>query len=107
VRKASADAEITLSVCTGAFILAETGLLDGKKATTHWGAIEALKKKYPKVTVCTDQRFVDNGKVITSAGVAAGIDASLHVVEKMLGKEAADQAARDMEYRRSAPPGEK
>jgi putative intracellular protease/amidase/YHS domain-containing protein len=100
VRKASADAEVTLSVCTGAFILAEAGVLDGKKATTHWGAVEELKTKYPKVTVCPDKRFVDNGKVVTAAGVAAGIDGALHVVEKVLGKDRADKVSKAMEYRR-------
>jgi putative intracellular protease/amidase/YHS domain-containing protein len=103
VKKASAGAEVTLSVCTGAFILAEAGLLDGKEATTHWGSIEALKKRYPKTRVRSDRRFVDNGKVVTAAGVSAGIDASLHVVERLLGKEAAKATARYMEYQRAEP----
>ena len=102
VKKVSADAEVTLSVCTGAFILGEAGLLDGKEATTHWGSIESLKKKYPKTKVHADRRFVDNGKVVTAAGVSAGIDASLHVVEKLLGKDAAVATARYMEYRHEA-----
>jgi transcriptional regulator GlxA family with amidase domain len=107
VKKVSADAEVTLSVCTGAFILAKAGLLDGKEATTHWGSIESLKKQYPKVTVHADRRFVDNGKVVTAAGVSAGIDASLHVVEKLLGKEAAEKTARYMEYRTEPAPAPK
>ena len=78
----------------------EAGLLDGKEATTHWGSIEALRKKAPKTTVHADRRFVDNGKVVTAAGVSAGIDASLHVVERLLGKDAAATTARYMEYRR-------
>ena len=91
---------MTLSVCTGAFILGEAGLLDGKEATTHWASIESLKKKYPKATVHADRRFVDNGNLVTAAGVSAGIDASLHVVEKLLGKDVATTTARYMEYRR-------
>jgi putative intracellular protease/amidase/YHS domain-containing protein len=102
VKKAAGEAEVTLSVCTGAFILAKAGLLDGKAATTHWGAIAELRKEYPKVTVHADRRWVDNGKVVTAAGVSAGIDASLHVVERLLGKDAADETARYMEYRRDA-----
>jgi transcriptional regulator GlxA family with amidase domain len=101
VKKASAGAEVTLSVCTGAFILAEAGLLDGKEATTHWGSIEALKKRAPKTKVHANRRFVDNGKVVTAAGVSAGIDASLHVVERLLGKDAAKATARYMEYQRA------
>src|SRR5262245_61941225 len=105
VKKVSADAEVTMSVCTGAFILGEAGLLDGKEATTHWGSIESLKKKFPNTKVHPDKRYVDNGKVVTAAGVSAGIDASLHVVEKLLGKEEAARTARYMEYRRDV--GEK
>ena len=103
VKKASAGAEVTLSVCTGAFILADAGLLDGKEATTHWGSIEALKKRAPKTKVHADRRFVDNGKVVTAAGVSAGIDASLHVVERLLGKDAAKATARYMEYQWDGP----
>jgi transcriptional regulator GlxA family with amidase domain len=99
VKAASADAEVTLSVCTGAFLLAKAGLLDGKEATTHWGSVERLKKAYPKVTVRADRRFVDNGKVVTTAGVSAGIDGALHVVGRLLGGQAAKDTARYMEYK--------
>ncbi|AWM39996.1 Isonitrile hydratase [Gemmata obscuriglobus] len=102
VKKAAADAEVTLSVCTGAFILGKAGLLDGKEATTHWASVERLEKEYTKVKVHANKRFVDNGKVVTAAGVSAGIDAALHVVEKLLGKEEAATTARYMEYRRDA-----
>lgn len=105
VKKVSTDAEVVVSVCTGAFILAEAGLLDGKEATTHWASIESMRKKYPKVTVHADRRFVDNGKVLTSAGVSAGIDVSLHVVGRLLGKDAAEKTARYMEYTRDAAKG--
>lgn len=99
VKTASADTEVTMSVCTGAFILAKAGLLDGKEATTHWASVERLKKVYPKVTVRGDKRFVDTGKVVTTAGVSAGIDGALHVVKRLLGEQAAKDTARYMEYR--------
>lgn len=99
IQKASPDAEVVMSVCTGAFLLAKAGLLDGKEATTHWASIDALKNAAPKTKVHADRRFVDNGKVVTCAGVSAGIDGALHVVERMLGKQAALYTARYMEYR--------
>jgi putative intracellular protease/amidase/YHS domain-containing protein len=99
IRTASPDAEVVMSVCTGAFLLAKAGLLDGKEATTHWGSIEALSKAAPKSTVHADRRFVDNGKVVTCAGVSAGIDGALHVIERMQGRQAAQETARYMEYR--------
>jgi putative intracellular protease/amidase/YHS domain-containing protein len=99
VREASRDAEVTMSVCTGAFLLAKAGLLDGKEATTHWGSIDGLKKAAPKAKVVADRRVVDNGKVVTCAGVSAGIDGALHVVGRMLGKKVAQDTARYMEYR--------
>lgn len=99
IKKSSENAEIVLSVCTGAFLLAKAGLLDGKEATTHWASIETLKKEAPKAKVLTDRRFVDNGKVITAAGVSAGIDGALHVVDRLLGREVAKNTARYAEYR--------
>jgi transcriptional regulator GlxA family with amidase domain len=99
IKKSSERTEIMMSVCTGAFLLAESGLLDGKEATTHWSAIESLKQQAPKTTVRENRRFVDNGKVVTAAGVSAGIDAALHVVDRLLGREAAQKTARYMEYK--------
>jgi putative intracellular protease/amidase/YHS domain-containing protein len=95
---ASGQAEVTLSVCTGAFVLANAGLLDDKEATTHWSAIERMRKQFPKISVRNDQRVVDTGKVVTSAGVSAGIDGALHVVARLAGRSAAAEAARYMEY---------
>ena len=92
------QAELMLSVCTGALMLAKAGLLEGLTATTHHGAIDLLKRTAPNTTVVDDQRFVDNGRVILSAGVSAGIDMSFHVVEKLLGGEAALRTAKQMEY---------
>lgn len=98
IRDVAADADHMLSVCTGAFVYAEAGLLDGKQATTHWGAVEHLATSHPEVDVKTGRRFVDNGQVITAAGVSAGIDMSLHVLARMYGKDAAVRTARHMEY---------
>jgi len=82
------------SVCTGAFLLAEAGLLDGRRATTHWSACEALSSRYPKVSVEVDPIFVRDGAVCTSAGVSAGIDLALSLVEEDLGGRVASQVAK-------------
>jgi transcriptional regulator GlxA family with amidase domain len=94
----SQEAELVLSVCTGALLLAKAGLLDGLEATTHHSAIDLLRQTAPKTTVHAERRFVDNGRVICSAGIAAGIDMSLHVVGRLVGKDAAAKTARQMEY---------
>jgi transcriptional regulator GlxA family with amidase domain len=94
----SEEAELVLSVCTGALLLAKAGLLDGLEATTHHGAIDLLREVAPKTMVHADRRFVDNGRVVCSAGIAAGIDMSLHVVARLLGREVAERTARQMEY---------
>ena len=91
-------AELVLSVCTGARILAKAGLLDGLEATTHWVSIDELKEMAPTATVHDDRRFVDNGKIVTSAGVSAGIDMSLHIVGRLCGEKAAADTAHFMEY---------
>jgi putative intracellular protease/amidase len=96
--KASSEAEIAQSVCTGAFVLGKAGLLDNLEVTTWYGAIESLQQRYPKATVRHGHRFVDNGHVVTTAGVSAGIDGSLHVVARLLGRRVADQVASYMEY---------
>src|ERR1041385_6098060 len=98
IKAAAARAELVLSVCTGALLLAKAGLLEGLTATTHYAALELLRQTAPNTTVISDERFVDNGKIILSAGIAAGIDMSLHVVARLLGKEEALETARYMEY---------
>ncbi len=90
--------EIAFSVCTGAFVLARAGLLDGLEATSHYNAIEELRREAPKTRVVAGRRFVDNGRAVTTAGVSAGIDGALHVVARLLGRAAADATARYMEY---------
>ncbi len=94
----AATIELTTSVCTGSFLLAKIGLLDGKAATTHWGSIGWLRENFPAVDVRDDARFVDAGDIVTSAGVSAGIDMSLHVVGRLHGDETAAWTARHMEY---------
>jgi transcriptional regulator GlxA family with amidase domain len=89
---------LTTSVCTGAFLLGAAGLLHGLRATTHWSTIEGLRTHLPTTDVLADARVVDEGEIITSAGVSAGIDMALHVVRRLHGDEAARRTARDMEY---------
>jgi transcriptional regulator GlxA family with amidase domain len=98
IRGCSQKAELVLSVCTGALLLAKAGLLEGLGATTHHGAIDLLKRTAPNTSVQGDKRIVDNGRVIVSAGISAGIDMALHVVAKLLGKEQALDTAQYMEY---------
>ena len=90
--------ELTTSVCTGAFLLGNTGLLDGLPATTHWASIDRLRELVPAATIRDDQRVVDTGKVITSAGISAGIDMALHIVARLHGEQVAVGTARAMEY---------
>ena len=98
---ASKKSEIVMSVCYGAFLMARAKLLDGKQATTHHWAIKDLARAAPKCKVIEDKRFVDSGKIVTTAGVTAGIDGALHVVERLLGKAAAKWTAEEwMEHRR-------
>ena len=99
IETCSQTAELVLSVCTGSLLLAKAGLLEGLAATTHHKALELLRELAPNTTVIENQRFVDNGKIITSGGIAAGIDMSLYVVSKLLGKQQAEQTAEYMEYK--------
>jgi transcriptional regulator GlxA family with amidase domain len=101
--KAQTDVEYYFSVCTGAFVLAEAGILDGNTATTFHTALDGLEKRYPKVNVKRNVRFVDNGTVITTAGVSAGIDGALHMVAKLQGLEKAKEVAFYMEYDKWKP----
>ncbi|MBW8878485.1 MAG: DJ-1/PfpI family protein [Acidobacteria bacterium] len=98
VRERARPARHVLTVCNGAFILAKTGLLDGLTATTFYDLIPQLRETAPKVHVVADRRFVDNGQIITTAGLSSGIDGALHVVERMLGTGRAQQVALNMEY---------
>jgi transcriptional regulator GlxA family with amidase domain len=93
----AARCEVTASVCTGALLLAEAGLLDGKEATTHWEDMDALRR-YPRVRVRADRRWVDEGAIVTSGGISAGMDMSLHLVARLAGHELAARTALQMEY---------
>lgn len=97
IRRCAGHARITASVCTGAFLLATAGLLDGLTATTHWEDIDDLRIRYPDVDVVDDLRWVDSGAIVTSAGIAAGIDMSLHLVARLCGEILATKAARQMD----------
>lgn len=90
--------QMTFSICSGAFILAEAGLLNGLKATTHWMDIPRLTQEYPQIEVLSDVKYVDEGKIITAAGISSGINASLYIVAKLHGLEIAKQTAKRIEY---------
>jgi transcriptional regulator GlxA family with amidase domain len=98
VRAAADQASLVASVCTGAFILARLGLLDGKACTTHWEDIPDLRRDHPDLRVIEDVPFVDEGSIVTSAGISAGIGMSLHLVGRLLGTDAARRTARQMQY---------
>lgn len=95
IRAAARDAEVVMSVCMGAFLLARAGLLDGIAATTHHWGIDRLRKAAPRCRVVEGERYVDSGRILTTAGVTAGIDGALHVVERLLGAEAARWTAAE------------
>lgn len=96
MRKAPSSARRVTSVCTGTFVLAEAGLLDGKHATTHWYHAQAFRKQYPKVTLDEDRIFVVDGQIWTSAGMSAGVDLALAIIEKDLGSDIARSVARKL-----------
>lgn len=98
LREQAERVALRTSVCTGAFLYAEIGLLDGLSATTHWGSIDRMRGTYPTIDVQEEVRFVDQDTVITSAGISAGIDMALHVVARLHGMDAARTTARYMEY---------
>ncbi len=93
----AAAARLVTSVCTGALVLGKLGLLDGRRATTHWAALDLLAALSPATAVERDRRWVDDG-VVTSAGVAAGIDMAFHLVARLCGDEVARETARYIEY---------
>lgn len=98
ITKNAGKAELTASVCTGAFLLAQAGLLDAKNATTHWEDMDDLRTMFPRVCVQPQRRWVEDGNIVTSGGISAGIDMSLHLVERLAGRELAIRTARQMEY---------
>jgi putative intracellular protease/amidase/YHS domain-containing protein len=98
IRKASQTADVTMSVCTGAFLLAKTGLLDGKSATTHHNSYKIFERQYPKITLKRGARFVEAGNLASAGGLTSGMDLAMRVVERYFGREVAEQNAYYMEY---------
>jgi len=86
------------SICTGAFFLANAGILDKKRATTHTLSLDRLEQGFPEIDVVRDKRYVEDGSIITSAGISAGIDMSLYIVSKYFGEKVARLTATEMEY---------
>jgi transcriptional regulator GlxA family with amidase domain len=98
IARTATGTKITASVCTGAFLLAKAGLLDGKTVTTHWEDIQDLRAMFPMISIVENRRWVDEGRIITSAGISAGTDMSLYLVERLAGRVLAQKTARQMEY---------
>lgn len=98
IARTAAACELTASVCTGAFLLAQADLLTGKRATTHWEDMDDLQTMFPDVQIQPRRRWVRDGNTVTSGGISAGIDMSLHLVESLVSRELAVQTARQMEY---------
>lgn len=94
---AGPEAQLLASVCTGAFVLAEAGRLTDQRVTTHWDDVAELRRRHPGLTVVEGVRWVDDG-VLTSAGISAGLDLALHLVERLAGREVAVGTARLMDY---------
>ena len=100
LRRVGANADLLMSVCTGAFVLAESGLLDGKTATTHHDFYDQFASTFPKVRLVRGLRFVEHDRIASAGGLTSGIDLALRVVERYLGRKAADTTAHYMEYGR-------
>ncbi|HEY3046902.1 MAG TPA: DJ-1/PfpI family protein [Polaromonas sp.] len=95
----AAGSQITASVCTGAFLLAASGVLRTGPVTTHWEDVADLRARFPALTVIDGPRWIDNGPLVTSAGISAGMDMSLHLVARLAGQALAERTARQMDYR--------
>jgi putative intracellular protease/amidase/YHS domain-containing protein len=98
LRKSTKSTDVTMSVCTGAFVLAKTGLLSGKAATTYHGAFVPFANQFPDIHLKRGARFVEDGNLATAGGLSSGIDLALRVVERYFGREVAQKTAYDMEY---------
>lgn len=98
IRHVSEKTDVTMSVCTGAFVLAKTGLLDGKSATTYHGAFGSFATRFPNIQLKRGARFVENGNLATAGGLSSGIDLALRVVERYYGRDVAEKTAYNLEY---------
>jgi transcriptional regulator GlxA family with amidase domain len=103
VRRQRPDVPLMTSVCTGSLVFAAAGLLAHRPATTHWGSLEKLAELDPTIEVRTDERFVDDADVVTSAGISAGIDMALHLVSRLAGVDRAREVRRGIQYDPSPP----
>lgn len=99
VQRASAQASLTASVCTGVFVLAAAGVVSTHRVTTHWEDLDDLRRRWSSLQVVDGVRWVEDGRVFSSAGISAGIDLSLHLVARLTCRELADRTARQMDYR--------
>lgn len=98
IQRTAGTTKLTASVCTGAFLLAKANLLEGKSVTTHWEDIPDLRAMFPSLNVKEDVPWVDNGNIVTSAGISAGIEMVLHLITKLAGRELAAKTTRQMQY---------
>ena len=98
IAEVASQSRLTASVCTGAFLLAKAGVIDTQTVTTHWEDIDDLRAGWPSLRVVDGVRWVDQGRIVTSAGISAGIDMSLHLVERCAGRELALCTARQMDF---------
>ncbi|WP_439135722.1 DJ-1/PfpI family protein [Pseudomaricurvus sp.] len=98
ITKQAKTAQLVASVCTGAFLLAAAGVLNDRRVTTHWEDLQSLEEQFPALELVKDVRWVDTGEVITSGGISAGIDMSLHLVSRLHSRELAEKTARQMEF---------
>jgi len=98
IRQRASQVELLSSICTGALLLGEAHLLDGLRATTHWASLDLMRKRFPQVKVESQFHWVEEGTVMTSAGISAGIDMALRIVAHYFGESVARNAARRMEY---------
>lgn len=98
IAEVASQSRLTASVCTGAFLLAKAGVIDTQTVTTHWEDIDDLRAGWPSLRVVDGVRWVDQGRIVTSAGISAGIDMSLHLIERCAGRELALRTARQMDF---------
>jgi transcriptional regulator GlxA family with amidase domain len=98
IYKTSKNASLVASVCTGAFLLAEANIITNHQVTTHWEDINDLQNNYPNLKVLSNKRWIDEGNIVTSGGISAGIDMSLHLIDKLYGEQLAIKTAKQMEF---------
>lgn len=98
IKEKAKEVELLASVCTGSLILANANLLEGINATTHWKSLQRMEEEFKNVIVCKDKHYVEDGNIISSAGISAGIDMALYIVKKYFGEEVSRATAKHMEY---------